>query len=63
MKDIWAANIKAKMFLCSITDSMIAESLGVSRQYVNMMLNGKRAPKGSREKLEAAVEKLIAEKK
>ena len=58
-KELWAASLKGKMFLCSITDSMIADELNVSRQYVNMILNGKRCPKDGQAQLEAAVEKLI----
>ena len=64
MIEVWAANLKAKMFLFSIKDSDIADKLGVSRQYVNMVIRGKRSPKANvtRESIEAALNELIAER-
>lgn len=62
MRDIWTANLVAKLHLYDITYEELGEKLGFRKNYVGMILNGVRKPAGAQEKFEAAVEELIREK-
>lgn len=62
MADIWAANVAGKLFYHGIKQKDVAEKMGVTRQYVGMILKGERAPEGGRERIEAAVDEIIREK-
>lgn len=62
MADIWAANIAGKLYYHGIKQKDVSRKMGVSRQYVGMILKGERTPEGGRERIEAAVEELIREK-
>ena len=57
----WTGNLVGLMHDHKITKSQLAEHLGVSREYVSMVLNGHRAPMGAEEKFRSAVEQIIAE--
>ena len=41
----------------------IASELGVSKAYVSMILNGKRNPPNAKERLEAALDSVVAKKR
>jgi hypothetical protein len=43
-----------------ITKTMLAVELGVTREYVSMILNGHREPDGASERFSEAVNSLIA---
>ena len=45
-----------------ISKADLADELGVTREYVSMVLNGHREPAGAQERFEAAVNSLIASK-
>jgi len=62
MRDIWTANLVAKLHLYDITYEELSEKLGFSKNYVGMILNGVRKPAGAQEKFEAAVDEIIKEK-
>jgi transcriptional regulator with XRE-family HTH domain len=40
----------------------LADELGVTREYVSMVLNGHREPAGAQERFKAAVKRLIEKK-
>lgn len=42
-----------------ITGSQLADELGVSREYVSMVLNGHRSPEGAESRFTAAVQSII----
>ena len=42
-----------------ITGGQLADELGVSREYVSMVLNGRRAPDGAEERFTAALKSII----
>jgi hypothetical protein len=56
----WTGNLVGLMHDNKITKTMLAEELGVTREYVSMILNGHKEPKGANERFEEAVFKLIA---
>lgn len=57
----WIADLVGQMHKYRITMKMLADKLGVTREYVSMVLNGHREPAGAEEKFSKAVEELIAE--
>ena len=60
--DDWIAGIVGKMHVHNISQNELAEHLGVRRDYINKILNGRRAPKDAESKISAAVDELIAMK-
>lgn len=61
MPEEWTGNLIGKMHNNRITFDALAEKLGVTKSYISMILNGTRKPAGARERLEAAVNELLAE--
>lgn len=55
----WIADLVGKMHKFKISKTRLSEELGVTREYVSMVLNGHREPAGVKEKFEAAVERII----
>lgn len=62
MPEEWTGDIVKKMHMNQITNEEIGMELGYSKSYVGMILNGKRKPAGAQEKMEQAVENIIARK-
>lgn len=60
MIEKWTGRLVGKMHNYGITLSDVADELGVTKAYVSMILNCARKPAGARERLEAAVEAIIA---
>lgn len=58
----WTGHLVGKMHINSITNIDLADKLGYEKGYVSMVLNGKKTPKGARERFEAAVEEIIKER-
>lgn len=58
----WIGNIVGKMHINKITQTQLANKMGVTNDYIWMILNGKKSPKGAEERITAAVEAIIAEK-
>lgn len=54
----WTEDIVGKMHGKSITKKQLAQHLGYCPEYVSMVLNGHRAPKGAEEKFRKAVDEL-----
>lgn len=55
----WTGNLVGLMHDHKITKTQLAEHLGVSREYVSMVLNEHREPAGAEQKFRAAVDDLI----
>ena len=51
----WTGRIVGLLHTHRITQTELAEELGVTPVYVSMVLNGKKSPKGMAERMEAAV--------
>lgn len=58
----WTGNLVGLMHDNKISKTELANEIGVSREYVSMVLNGHREPAGARERFEAAVNRLIEKK-
>ena len=58
----WIAEVVGNMHLNIITQTQLAEQLGVTNDYIWMILNGKKSPKDAEQRIKDAIDKLIAEK-
>ena len=56
----WTGNLVGLMHDNKISKTQLAEKLGVTREYVSMVLNGHREPAGAEDKFRAAVNELIS---
>lgn len=56
----WIADLVGKMHKFKITKTRLAEELGVTREYVSMVLNGHREPAGAKDKFRRAVDEIVA---
>ena len=58
----WTGNLISKMHLHNISKKQLAEHEGLHPKYIGMILNGKKSPSGAEERLNRAVNEIIAEK-
>ena len=58
----WTGHLVGKMHNNSITNIDLAEELGYDKNYISMVLKGKKTPKRARERFEAAVDEIIKRK-
>lgn len=58
----WIGDLVGQMHKWKISKKQLAEKLGVTPEYVSMVLNGHREPAGAKEKFRNAVESLISDK-
>lgn len=59
MAENWTGEIVAAMHTHRIKQSELAQEMGLTFQYVSMVLNEKRQPKGMKERMEAAIDAII----
>lgn len=59
MTENWTGGIVATMHTHRIKQSELAQEMGLTFQYVSMVLNEKRQPKGMKERMEAAIDAII----
>jgi transcriptional regulator with XRE-family HTH domain len=57
----WTGNLVGLMHDHKITKTQLADRLGVSREYVSMVLNEHRFPAGAEARFTQAVNEIIAE--
>lgn len=59
----WIGEVVGKMHVNKITQTALAEHMGVRRDYISRVLNGGRNPsEKTADKINAAVDEMIAEK-
>ena len=58
----WIGDLVGQMHKWKISKKQLAEELGVTPEYVSVVLNGHREPAGAEEKFRNAVESLISNK-
>ncbi|MEG1075007.1 MAG: helix-turn-helix transcriptional regulator [Ruthenibacterium sp.] len=58
----WTAAFFGELKCNHISQKLLAEKIGVTPEYVSIILNGKREPKGAESKFRTALDKLILEK-
>lgn len=55
----WTADVIGKMHLNGVSNKRLAEYMGITPEYVSMVLNGHREPDGAEQKFIAALQELI----
>lgn len=60
--DNWIANAVGKMHINKITQKDVATKMGVSEDYVSMILRGVRTPPNAADRINNAIDEIIAEK-
>jgi len=55
MTEEWTGRIVGLLHTHRITQSELASEMGLTAQYVSMVLNRKKSPKGIEERMEAAI--------
>lgn len=63
MAEQWTADIVAKLHLFGITRRELADELGVTAQYVTMVLNGKKSSAGMEERMASAINSIAERRK
>ena len=58
----WTAEVIGQMHLAGIKQTDVAKHLGVTRAYINMILQGKRNPPTGEKQIRQAVAELAAKK-
>ena len=63
MVEKWTGRLIGKMHNNGVSITDLAAELGVTKAYVSMILNGARKPPEAKNRLEAAVDAIIARRK
>ena len=58
----WIGNCIGKMHTNRITQEELAKEIGVRRDYLNKILNGREKPSGVRKRIEEALTRIINRK-
>ena len=58
----WIAEAVGKMHINKITQTQLADRLGVTNDYIWMILNGKKSPKNVESRVMTAIDEIIAER-
>lgn len=59
----WIGDLVGQMHNNKISKTQLAEHMGVSREYVSMVINGHREPAGAETRFKTAVDEIIAKRK
>ena len=59
----WIADVVGKMHINKITQSQLAKKMGVTNDYVWMILNGKKSPKDAENRINSAIDSILADRK
>lgn len=55
----WSASLVGKMHVNKVSQDQLAEKMGISREFVNAVLNGRRELNGAKERFNSALEEII----
>lgn len=58
MSKEWTGRIVGQLHTHRITQALLAEEMGLTAQYVSMVLNGKKSSKGIEARMEAAIQAI-----
>ena len=60
--NVWIAKAVGLMHLHKITQKSLANHLGVTDEYISMILNGKKTPKNAELRIMAALNEIIEQR-
>lgn len=55
----WTSRVVGLLHMHRITQAELAAELGLTAQYISMVLNGKKTSKGIDERMEAAIQAIV----
>lgn len=55
----WTGDLVGQMHKHKVSKTQLANEMGVTREYVSMVLNGHREPAGAAKKFTAALERIV----
>lgn len=58
MLDKWIGEVVGEMHIHRISNNQLAEHLGVTPEYISMVLNGHREPAGIKDRLRKAIDEI-----
>lgn len=56
----WTGKLIGKMHIKGVTAKQLAAEVGWHEKYLSAVINGHKKPKGAKEKLSAALERIVA---
>lgn len=59
MAEEWTGRIVGMLHTHRVKQAELAEEMGLTAQYVSMVLNGKKSPKGIDERMETAIQAIV----
>lgn len=59
MVEAWTGSIVGLLHTHKIKQTELAKEMGVTAQYLSMVLNGKKNPKGIKERMEDAIQNIV----
>lgn len=59
MVEAWTGSIVGLLHTHKIKQTELAKEMGVTAQYLSMVLNGKKNPKGIKERMEDAIRTIV----
>lgn len=59
MVEAWTGSIVGLLHTHKIKQTELAQEMGVTAQYLSMVLNGKKSPKGIKDRMEAAIHSIV----
>lgn len=60
--DSWIAEAVGKMHINRITQIELSKKMGVTNDYVSMILRGKKSPTNAEERITTAIDEIIADR-
>ena len=57
-REAWTGEIVGLLHINGLTQADLAEEMGVTKEYISMLLNGKKSANGAEERMKAAIQKL-----
>lgn len=60
MPEKWTGELIGKMHNNRVTYDDVAAEMDVTKSYISMILNGSRKPEGAQQRMESAVDAIIA---
>lgn len=58
-REAWTGEIVGLLHINNLTQADIAEKMGVTKEYVSMLLNGKKTAKGAEERMRQAINEIL----
>ena len=61
-REKWTGRLIGRMHVENVTYEQLGAEMGIGKSYVSMILNGERKPKGIRQRMEAALDAVLAKR-